>query len=304
MNVLMLAGISALVLPGFVPGGAAEMSPSPQEEVTVTILFDNYSADDRLGTGWGFAALIETAGHTVLFDTGADGAMLLENMRLMGKDPSAIESVVLSHAHADHTGGLQALLDMGLRPRLFLLPAFPAELKGTAAASAEVVEASPGQQIAPGIRTTGQVGEAIPEQALVLETEAGTVVVTGCAHPGVVQMVERAREVAPGRIHLVMGGFHLGEVPEAQVRTIVRRFRDMEVERAGPTHCTGDPAIALFRDEYGDRYQPIGVGRVLRFSRLRGTSYCLTLSYTCPWGSCTSLRSTRRVSPKASPGLG
>jgi 7,8-dihydropterin-6-yl-methyl-4-(beta-D-ribofuranosyl)aminobenzene 5'-phosphate synthase len=266
VNTLVLAAVSALLLPGFVPGGSAETGPSPQEEVTVTILFDNYSADDRLGTGWGFAALIEIPGHTVLFDTGADGAMLLENMRLMGKDPMAIESVVLSHAHADHTGGLRALLDMGLRPKLFLLSAFRAELGGAAAGSQEVVEASPGQQIAPGIRTTGQVGEAIPEQALVLETEAGTVVLTGCAHPGVVRMVERAREVAPGPIHLVMGGFHLGGMPEADVRTILERFSEMAVERAGPTHCTGDPAIASFRDEYGDRYQPVGVGRVLRFS--------------------------------------
>lgn len=267
MNTLVLAVVSVLLLPGSVPGDAAEMGPSRPEEVTVTILFDNDSADDRLGTDWGYAALIETPGHTVLFDTGTDGAILLENMRLMGKDPSAIESVVLSHAHGDHTNGLQALLDLGVRPRIFLLSAFPAELKGRAAASAEVVEASPGQEIAPGIRTTGQVGEAIPEQALVLETEAGVVVLTGCAHPGVVRMVESAREVSPGPIHLVMGGFHLGDVPEAEVGTILGQFRDMGVERAGPTHCTGDPAIGLFREEYGERYQPLGAGRVLRFSR-------------------------------------
>jgi 7,8-dihydropterin-6-yl-methyl-4-(beta-D-ribofuranosyl)aminobenzene 5'-phosphate synthase len=265
VNTLILAAISVFLLPGTVPGGATEMSPNPQEEVTVTILFDNYSADDRLGTAWGFATLIETPGHTVLFDTGADGAMLLENMRLTGKDPMAIESVVLSHAHADHTAGLQALLDLGLRPRIFLLSAFPAELKAAAVAPAQIVETSPGQEIAPGIRTTGQVGEAIPEQALVLETEAGKVVITGCAHPGVVHMVERAREVAPGPIHLVMGGFHLGGVPEADVRTILGQFREMGVERAGPSHCTGDPAMALFREEYGEGYQPLGVGRVLRF---------------------------------------
>jgi 7,8-dihydropterin-6-yl-methyl-4-(beta-D-ribofuranosyl)aminobenzene 5'-phosphate synthase len=266
VNTLILAAISVILLPGSVPGGAAEMSPVPQDEVTVTILFDNYSADDRLGTDWGFAALIEAPGHTVLFDTGNDGAILLENMRLMGKDPMVIESVVLSHAHGDHTNGLQALLDLGVRPRIFLLSAFPDELKGTAGASAEVVEVSQGQEIAPGMRTTGQVGEAIPEQALVLETEAGVVVLTGCAHPGVVQMVERAREVTRGPIHLVMGGFHLGGVPEAEVRAIIGQFREMGVERAGPTHCTGDPAIALFREEYGEQYQPLGVGRVLRFS--------------------------------------
>jgi glyoxylase-like metal-dependent hydrolase (beta-lactamase superfamily II) len=99
-----------------------------QEAITATVLFDNFWTDDRLQTGWGYALLLETAEHTVLFDTGGDGGVLLENMRLLGKDPMAIDAVVISHAHGDHTGGLEALLDLGIEPRLYLLESFPEEM--------------------------------------------------------------------------------------------------------------------------------------------------------------------------------
>jgi hypothetical protein len=81
---------------------------SPQEGVSMnlTILFDNNPYDPRLQTGWGFAAWIEYGDRVVLFDTGADGAVLLDNMALLGFDPQAIDIVVLSHEHSDHTGGL------------------------------------------------------------------------------------------------------------------------------------------------------------------------------------------------------
>ncbi len=242
-----------------------EAQRAPQEEITLTVLFDNLSADDRLRTAWGFAALIETPGHTVLFDTGADGGMLLENLRLLGKDPSTIEAVVLSHAHGDHTGGLDSLLALGIRPRLFLLAPFPEPLKRSAATRLQVVEAAPGQEIAPGIRTTGQVGEAIAEQALMLETAEGVVVLTGCAHPGALEMTRRARQLADRPIHAVLGGFHLGEATDAQLRLVVDGLRGLGVARAGPTHCSGLPAMTAFQAAYGSGFVPMGAGRVLRF---------------------------------------
>ena len=237
----------------------------PQGELTVTILFDNFWTDDRLGTGWGFAALLETPEHTVLFDTGADGEILLENMGLLGKDPMSIEKIVISHAHGDHTGGLGALLELGIRPQLYLLSAFPSQMREQLPPSLEVIDATPGQEIVPGILTTGQVGTQIPEQALVLETRVGTVVLTGCAHPGVVQMVERAMEVRPGAIELVMGGFHLLQASGEEIQSIIQDFRRLGVARAGPTHCTGLIAMESFHTAYGEDFQRLGVGRVLTF---------------------------------------
>jgi len=265
MKILGLLAISmaALTLPA--NRNHEHGSQSAREELIVTVLFDNYSADPRLGTGWGFAALLETPGHTLLFDTGADGAVLLENMRLLAKDPLAIERVVISHAHGDHTGGLQALMDAGLRSPVVLLDAFPNEFEASLPEDIRVMKADPGMELIPGVRTTGQVGTAIPEQALILETLPGLVVLTGCAHPGVVEMVERALELVPDTPYLVAGGFHLGGASAEQVQGILGGFRRLGVEWVGPTHCTGDAAIEVFRDAYGEKYRPLGAGRVLRF---------------------------------------
>ena len=256
----------------------SSLSPSPEQEaprlpdgeIVVTVLFDNLYHDpaftpEGLETGWGFAALLETPDHTILFDAGADGDILLENMRILGKNPSAIEAVVISHAHGDHTGGLQALFDLGLRPTLYLLSAFPGEFRHWAASATEVVEVEAGARIIPGIRSTGQVGTAIPEQALVLETAGGPVVLTGCAHPGAVQMARRAQEISPGQLHAVLGGFHLLEAEAFEIRAIIEAFRRMGVTRAGPTHCSGELAMTLFEGAYGSEFIHLGVGRILRF---------------------------------------
>jgi len=265
MNIVLLAAIPFLSLTGPLNGLGGNGEVPPSGEITVTILFDNTAADERLGIGWGFAALLETPDHTILFDTGADGEALLENFRLLGKDPMAVEAVVISHAHGDHTGGLQALFDLGLRPKLFLLSGFPAEMRAGVSELVEMVEAAPGQEIVPGIRTTGQVGTDIPEQALVLDTQEGTVVLTGCAHPGVIQMVEGALGFSSSRLHLVMGGFHLMAASLEQIQGILGDFRRLGVEQVGATHCSGDLAISTFQDAYGENFRPLGAGRVLRF---------------------------------------
>ncbi len=236
----------------------------------ISILFDNFlnEPDGGLGglqAGWGFSALLETKGRTVLFDTGADGEILLENMRILGKDPKTIQAVVISHAHWDHTGGLQSLLQMGLSAPLFALDAFPEEFGELADGAREVRNSTPGEVVVPGIRTTGLLGDDIPEQGLILDTATGSVVVTGCAHPGIVSMTRRSRGMVPGPLHAVLGGFHLKSASQEEIRGVMLELRELGVERAGPTHCSGDPAMALFREEFGEDYLHLGVGAVLSF---------------------------------------
>ncbi|NNM03972.1 MAG: MBL fold metallo-hydrolase [Gemmatimonadetes bacterium] len=265
MKTLLLAVLP--LIPFEKPLDTVEPSAHPTHdgEIRVTILFDNYAADERLRTGWGFAALLETPDHTILFDTGADGEALLENFRLLGKDPMEVEAIVISHAHGDHTGGMQALFDLGLRPSLYLLEGFPEEMRSSAAASLTMIEASPGQEIAPGIRTTGQLGTDIPEQALILDTQDGIVLLTGCAHPGVVQMIEGAQAVSARPLHLVMGGFHLMNASGAELEVILGDFRRLGVEQVGATHCSGDLTMSTFQAAYGESFRPLGAGRTLSF---------------------------------------
>jgi 7,8-dihydropterin-6-yl-methyl-4-(beta-D-ribofuranosyl)aminobenzene 5'-phosphate synthase len=240
--------------------------------VTFTIVYDNnsYPGFGALRTSWGFACWVETEKTTVLFDTGGDGATLMHNLHELGLDPLTVDAVVLSHAHGDHTGGLGALLGTGARPTVYVPASFSRAFKDEVGAHTDVVEVTGGATVAPGIHTTGEVGTGIVEQALAVETRDGLVVVTGCAHPGVVEMVRRARGRRDAPIALVMGGFHLGGASRRRVESIIADFRELGVERVAPCHCTGDAARTLFDDAFDEDCVLAGVGWSTEY--LLGTS--------------------------------
>ena len=229
----------------------------------ITIVYDNNAYDPRLRTAWGFAAFVEYGDHILLFDTGGDGNTLLDNMAKLGLDPLGVEAVVLSHIHGDHTGGLQGLLDTGVSPTVYVPAAFPAAFKKGVHARTDLVEVSGPLEILPGVHSTGPLGALIVEQALVIESQKGIVVVTGCAHPGIVKMVRQARKVVKDQVALVMGGFHLGSSSQSQIERVITDFRQLGVKQVSPTHCTGEKAIAMFSAEYGDDYIQGGAGRVI-----------------------------------------
>jgi len=245
--------------------------------VRFTIVYDNNAHtgarghDPALRTAWGFSCWIETGEVTILFDTGGDSPILLGNAAKLGLDPQVIDAVVLSHIHGDHVGGLAGLLDTGARPTVYVPDAFPASFKNDVRARTELVEVIGPMEILPGVHTTGELGSSIVEQALVVETEAGLVVVTGCAHPGVVEMVRRstsltagrAKESVAGEVALVMGGFHLRDAGQGQIERIIADLRGLGVRRVAPCHCTGDLARRMFAESFGEDCLLARVGQVI-----------------------------------------
>ncbi|GAB4417234.1 MAG: MBL fold metallo-hydrolase [Anaerolineae bacterium] len=201
-----------------------------------------------------------------MFDTGADGDALLSNMAALKIDPQAIEAVVLSHNHADHTDGLQALLATGVRPDVYLIPAFSASFRRQVARVTNVIEAASGQVITEGIFTTGEIDGSPSEQAIAIETDHGFVIVTGCAHPGITRIIEHIKATADDPVYLVLGGFHLKDKTHAEIATIVQAFRRLGVAYVGPCHCTGAPAIAVFAEAYGEGFIQIGTGKIIEIS--------------------------------------
>lgn len=254
------------VTPTAAPTPTSAPEPTPTEEVkvvTFTIAYDNNAYDPALRTAWGFSCLVETGEATVLFDTGGDSPTLLDNMTKLGIDPQAIDVVVLSHIHGDHIGGLTGLLDTGIRPTVYVPAAFPASFKNGVHTRTDLVEVTGPVEILPGVHTTGEAGSGIIEQALAVETGDGLVVVTGCAHPGVVEMVRRAREVAGDEVALVMGGFHLGRTSRGQIERIIADLGQLGVQKVAPCHCTGDQARQMFADAFGADCLLAGVGQVI-----------------------------------------
>lgn len=239
-------------------------SEEKEEGLTVTIVFDNYQYDPNLRTAWGFSCLVEGLGKTILFDSGGDGNLLLANMNKLQIDPQQVDIVVLSHIHADHTGGLAAFLNENSQVTVFVPQSFPANFsREVTEAGAEYVEVGESTQICEHAFSTGELGTAIKEQALAIETSQGLVVITGCAHPGVANMVRRAKEVLDKEVYLVIGGFHMSGFSDRQVNQVIRDFQQLGVQKAAPSHCSGDRTRQLFADAYGENFIKVGVGKKL-----------------------------------------
>jgi 7,8-dihydropterin-6-yl-methyl-4-(beta-D-ribofuranosyl)aminobenzene 5'-phosphate synthase len=175
----------------------------------IATVYDNNTYDARLHTSWGFSCLVKLKDTPLLLDTGGDGAMLLSNMSILGLDLQEIDHVVLSRIHGDHTGGLAAILATGTKPVVYVPSSFPASFKDRVRARTQARAITDPTKILEGIYSTGELGSGIIKQSLVLDTLQGLVSITGCAHPGIVDIVTRVTEMHDGEVYLVIGGFHL-----------------------------------------------------------------------------------------------
>lgn len=239
----------------------------------ITVVYDNNAHDSRLQTGWGFACVVQLQDTTILFDTGGDGSILLSNMQWLSIEPRQIDMVVLSHVHGDHVGGLPALLAQNHDVTVVAPASFPSELKQQVRSSgARLKEISRPEQLTAHVSTTGELGGAVKEQSLVVDTQAGLVIITGCAHPGVIRIIEEAKRLLEGKVALVLGGFHLGGKSRRELAEIVKRFGELDVSRVAPCHCSGDAARAAFEQAYRKRCLPAGVGYVVRMRDLEMTA--------------------------------
>jgi 7,8-dihydropterin-6-yl-methyl-4-(beta-D-ribofuranosyl)aminobenzene 5'-phosphate synthase len=270
---IVAAGVNTTTL------GAAEVETTTAQTttVTITVLYDNHVAGGQvlgptLRADHGFACLVEGLDQAVLFDTGADGDILLANMRILGIDPGVVDAVVLSHAHSDHTGGLATVLARNPAVSVYCPASFSQTIVHTAeAAGATVVTVGKPTVVCPGITVTTPLGESISEVGLLVDARSvaatgdGAVLLTGCAHPGLAAMAGAAADLAGGSLYAVLGGFHLTGASEAQVRAIIAELERLGVQRCGPAHCTGDVATALMQRAFGSGFIPMGVGAGVQF---------------------------------------
>ena len=232
----------------------------------MTIVYDNNEHDPKLRTAWGFACVIQGFEKTILFDTGGRGSLLLRNMEKLGIHPKEIDMIVLSHNHGDHTGGLDAVLEENSNVTIFMPRSFPGRMQAEARrAGAQVVAVKKPVVICEGVRSVGELGFSIKEQSLCLETKEGLVVITGCAHPGVVKIAMKAKELEQKPIHLVIGGFHMGGAARGEIQSVITGLGELGVKKVAPCHCSGELTQRLMKEAFADGYLQVGVGARLVF---------------------------------------
>ena len=209
----------------------------------LTIVYDNERWSEGLISDWGFSCLIQTDPVNILFDTGANGLLLLRNMNKLGVNPEIIDVVFISHGHWDHMGGLSSFLEVKQVPVIL-----PASVRAPGRAE-EVTKIKESVELYPGIYTTGELKGI--EQSLVIRIGGELLVVVGCAHPGVANILKAASQY--GEVAHLVGGLH--------------GFDDFSLleglKTVCPVHCTQHKLdIKLF---WPDKWVQGGVGRVLEF---------------------------------------
>ena len=208
----------------------------------ITIIYDNETWKEGLKTDWGFSCLVEAYDKKILFDTGTNGSILLHNMQRLNIDPTIIEEVFISHAHWDHTGGLPDLLRINNAVKVYIPFSCP-EPSG----ASEVVRVKEPFKIHENIFSSGELKSI--EQSLMVKTQKGLVVIVGCSHPGVKNILKAASQF--GKPYAIIGGLH--------------GFSDFnlvkDLEFICPTHCTQFKSkIELL---YPKKYVGGGVGKVI-----------------------------------------
>lgn len=234
----------------------------------VKILFDKDTKDKKLHTGWGVSFLID---GKILFDTGENGGWLIDNMKNLKVDINKMKAVVISHDHWDHTGGLWKLLRGKEGLTVCICPNFSPEFKKKIKRlKGNLIEAGKIAEISRNIFVTGEIageykGEYMPEQALVVRTDKGISVITGCAHPGIIKMLNTVKRNFPKEdIYAVLGGFHLMDQDKRLIGIIADGFKKIGVKKAGATHCSGSRAEEIFKLKYKKDFLPVKVGKEIQ----------------------------------------
>jgi 7,8-dihydropterin-6-yl-methyl-4-(beta-D-ribofuranosyl)aminobenzene 5'-phosphate synthase len=251
---------------GINSSGIGNITTPETHPVTMTILYDNYVSVKGTRSDWGFSCLIKGTEKTILFDTGGKEEVLLHNINTLEVDLDHLDMIVLSHNHWDHTGGLWAILERHPGLPVYVPYSFPYEfIRRVEIQKSPVIPVNKPIQICRNVYLTGEMGTQIKEMSLVCNSLQGLVLVTGCSHPGIVDIVKRATNILGKKPYFVFGGFHLGGKSEEELNTIIESFKRLGVEKCGATHCTGDKAINMFKKAYGKKYLPIGTGKSFVF---------------------------------------
>jgi len=238
------------------------------DNIRLSVIFDNECCSSDLTSLWGFSCFIETPNSNILFDTGSNGRVLLKNLEKKNLNISSIDNIFISHAHWDHIGGLDSILEINPDVNIFVTSHVSKNLVrdlNTLSSGVTIIGDTP-TKILEDIYSTGAVGEN-NEQSIILDTNKGLIVIAGCAHGGIENILKRAVDFFNKPIFLALGGFHLHNKEDRKVLKIIDTIQELDTKYVCPSHCTGDRARELFKERFKDNYIEGGVGIDISFNK-------------------------------------
>ncbi len=287
---------------------AAAAAEANADAVRITILYDGFGKASAMEKDWGYSAFIQYGGKRILFDTGNDAEVLARNAKAKGVDLSNLDFVVLSHRHGDHMGGMDYLLrtnpdvkiyapkesfgvygssmpskfyrrDESLAPEQRYYDGSPPAVMtfGSAWPNANFELTESTTKIAPGMYLISLVSDKpgtleLRELSLAIETPAGVVLIVGCSHPGIENILQATASIN-SKIHFIAGGLHLVTATDADIQKVAASLHDTwKVDYLAPGHCTGEPTFAALKKTFGNRYVYAGLGSELETGATRDGS--------------------------------
>jgi len=293
------------------------------KEGTIINLYDAFSKDTTLTKDFGFSCITKYQGKTILFDAGSNADIFKANIKKLGINLKKIDIIIISHGHFDHLNGLDYLLKINPKVKIYFpydifwgapvpfdatgqedrikdsLPQHMQYFDGGSTkfivnqsgrfwnANIEFVKSS--KEIFPGLNLVstssaymgyfscypgksfvdGQFDKpkdncqnsGLPELSLSLKTEKGEVLIVGCSHTGVENIISDCIKLTNNKIEMVYGGFHMLPFNRIQTLDLVNKIKDdLKVHRVAPAHCTGHLAFKLLQDRFGSDYIYAGLG--------------------------------------------
>ena len=269
----------------------------------ITVLFENHAGFKKglLGSH-GFSVLVEHRGKRVLVDTGSDGKVLLHNMKALDISPEEVDVVFLTHGHYDHTGGLEEFLkarkssiDIYAHPHIFLrrialkpkrreigipfsqehleklganfiLDKKPLKIFDGVWSSGEIERVTWDRRVGYIVKDNELIKDPVRDDiALVVEDGGNVIVITGCGHSGILNLIMHAQSLLNKPVKALIGGFHLMGSNERLRREAIRGLKELGVQKLYAGHCTGFEAMASFMYTFGKNFEPLYVGKVIEF---------------------------------------
>lgn len=228
------------------------------------ILADGSTKWQRAMNQWGLSILID---DDILFDTFGKPDYVLKQLEKIGADIDKIKHIVISHDDWDHIAGLWKILEANKDVTVYICPNFKPEIKARIRErGARFVEVKSSLNIRDNVYSSGELtgsrrNQDVPEQYLGIRTPKGFVIVTGCAHPGIIEIVKHAKTFFDPCVTTVIGGFHLKDNTAEENGRIVLQLKELGILRVIPLHCTGPLAQELFQKEYKKDCAVLGEGQ-------------------------------------------